>query len=665
MPIPDFPRLQAFFDMHMPSTLPRVMGRLEPKRFADRLADAGVELVGLFAKGMYGNAYYDTSVGKRHPGLSFDFLGEVSRACGERGMSVLAYLSVAVDDLAGREEPSWRGVQPDGSPTLYRNHWHTVCASTEYTARFLAMAEEVLRYESVGGLWLDGRATPQGGCLCETCRRLFEEQVGRSVTGEDITEARPEWVAFVDRCDGAFRQAVTDVAARAGRPVWVGPMSVAALPHLTPKGEVRFFTEAEVWPRDHHRDIWAATLRGLLMRRQGWPYQAITTFSFGGWGEYTMKPFEQLRYEAALSACQGGSVALGKNLAPDGTLYEDVVEGFRDAFAWLRPRVPFCGDDRAPQPIGVLCDTSLNAPLVPPVAGAASVCLERHLPFDITPLGLAERDGPEAHALWILSDRGDLPPSWDERLAPWLASGGRLLVTGTPPRLGGENLFARLGLCAAPVRDDVEEGYADLSATPESEALPLWFPGAFWRVEPGAGSAEGRIRYLMSGEGDRIAQRSGPPGPDANAPAVVSWDVGEGRVVYVPFSLFTACWERGYAHLSDLAVRWVEGLALDKVPFEIDPAYPVTVYGAWAGDSYRLHLINEPTRRPVARSSPPTPARRFTPIRDMPVTLRLPNVERVTLQPDGADLPVEDAANGRCVRVPTIDQYVILEIATA
>ena len=661
-----FPRRQVFFDVHLPGTLHPIMQKFDAGDFAAKLADTGAEMVNLFAKCIYGNAYYLTKVGTTHPGLGIDLLGEAGRACKEKGLKVFAYLSVKVSDLDGRQHPEWRGIRPDGGPCLYRDHWHTVCTNTGYRDRLLAMVDEVVQCNFLDGLWLDGAGLPPGGCMCERCRVLFEEQTGRALTGEDVLNSTPEWTAFAEASTVSFVQAVADRVAAAGRAMWVGHVEASHLPLLKAEGGVRFFTEAETWARSSHRDTWAPYLLGLGKRRTGVSYQGMGTLSFEGWGEYTVKSRTQLRYEAALTACHGGAVAFGKDLAPDGTLFDEALAAYRDVFGWLAPRLPFCDDDRAPQPIGILASGERNAPYEPRVGGAAAVAMRAHVPFDITMRPVAEAETPEAHPLWVLSDCRELPASWSGRTEDYIRAGGRLLVAGTPPKLGDSDMFESLGLVAdgvGPVMDSVSESYMmPRTSDGKENPLPIMVPGPFWRIAPGNGESEGRILYLMDAKGEPIAQRSAPPGEDADAPALIRWRFGKGQIVYIPFSIFAAYWNTGRTDLYRVAAGILREAADGLLPFEIDDAFPLTIYGAKRGESYLLHLINEPVRRPVSRLSPPLPGDCFVPLRDVPVRL-IPPVRSVTLYPEGTPLRIEQGSHGMAqVRVPEIEQYVILDI---
>ena len=74
MPMLTLPRRQVHIDFHTSEFIPDVGARFDADEFVDTLKQAHVNSVNLFAKCHHGWSYYDTTVGARHPNLSFDLL---------------------------------------------------------------------------------------------------------------------------------------------------------------------------------------------------------------------------------------------------------------------------------------------------------------------------------------------------------------------------------------------------------------------------------------------------------------------------------------------------------------------------------------------------------------------------------------------------------------
>ena len=63
------------FDYHTPVHADVVAKSFDAEAFAERLSGIGCEVVYFFAKDVFGNCYWDTKVGFKHPHLRRDLLG--------------------------------------------------------------------------------------------------------------------------------------------------------------------------------------------------------------------------------------------------------------------------------------------------------------------------------------------------------------------------------------------------------------------------------------------------------------------------------------------------------------------------------------------------------------------------------------------------------------
>jgi Hypothetical glycosyl hydrolase 6 len=652
-----FAKFQAHVDLHLPETLPSILSSYDPENFAAAMAQAGVELTGIFAKCHYGNAYYNTQIGNRHPGMSIDYLGDTINSCNKKDIVVMAYMSISRDDYAGRTHPEWRAVREDGTAIIDHELWHAVCLNTAYADYCIDMADELLSKYNIAGVWLDGVKVPPA-CMCASCRSKYKEIYGKELkSGEtqDLNDLRD----FQTKSEAQFIQKLTDSLAQHQKEVWLGPVRPQQLKYLKQVPGVKFFVENEVWPRPgDHRDTFSPMLLGLQNRRIKLPYQAMTTISHGGWGEYSLKPVSQLRYETALSACQGASVCLGINLNSDGTWYQEVGDAYSETFSWLKDYIQFCGDDKTPQPLAIHYNSA---------GGAFSVAQTAHIPFDIETEYNIEKEGPEAHPSWVISNMPRLPESWSNA-RDYLESGGRLLITGRPPEINGKNAFSLWGLTpenSELIYHDDEFFYA---AFPEGEEFscsqPYLVHGGFYEVKMPDAVASGEIIFpLDSADGKgKIAQVSAPPGKGSGFPAIYRQRIGKGSLTYVPFNLFNNYWSYSHSHYYDIGKQLLLEMTQDLVPFHIDDSYPVTCYGAWRNGHYFLHIINEPVRRPLKRSGPPPSADRFINISNLEVYFKSGNEVSVIEHPSGKKITAQRVDEETVKFIISLEQYSIIEI---
>ena len=85
---------QVHMDFHMPEFPAAAIRNFNAQAFVDNLERGRVSMVALFAKGHFGNAFYNTRVGHKHSGLEQDFLMETAAECRRRGIRTLAYYSL-------------------------------------------------------------------------------------------------------------------------------------------------------------------------------------------------------------------------------------------------------------------------------------------------------------------------------------------------------------------------------------------------------------------------------------------------------------------------------------------------------------------------------------------------------------------------------------------
>ena len=77
---------QIHLDFHTSPVIPKVGADFDPVEFTATLKKAGVESINIFAKCHHGMCYYPTKVGKVHPGLKRDLLGEMITALHAEGI---------------------------------------------------------------------------------------------------------------------------------------------------------------------------------------------------------------------------------------------------------------------------------------------------------------------------------------------------------------------------------------------------------------------------------------------------------------------------------------------------------------------------------------------------------------------------------------------------
>ena len=117
----------------------------------DQLVDCGVDCVELYAKDHHGNVYFPTADG---PAYGRDIVGELSRACRDRGIRFIAYISVCFDELIAGAHPDWIATDANGRPRA-TGPFRWLCLRSPYRSLFLRQIETLATDYDIDGLWLD------------------------------------------------------------------------------------------------------------------------------------------------------------------------------------------------------------------------------------------------------------------------------------------------------------------------------------------------------------------------------------------------------------------------------------------------------------------------------------------------------------------------------
>src|SRR4028118_435864 len=109
------PTRQIHLDFHTSEHIPGVGARFDRKQFQKALQAGKVNSITLFAKCHHSWSYYPTEVGRQHPHLALDLLGEQITACREIGVRCPIYYTVgwSANDAAAHPERCVR--DKDGS----------------------------------------------------------------------------------------------------------------------------------------------------------------------------------------------------------------------------------------------------------------------------------------------------------------------------------------------------------------------------------------------------------------------------------------------------------------------------------------------------------------------------------------------------------------------
>ncbi len=180
------PKWCLFYDVHTMPTCPDVGAAFDAEAFTDRIQACGVDYVVFHARCNLGMAYYNTTVGTRHPSLTYDLFSRLAEGCRQRGIALGAYLNVGLSHDEALHHRDWSIVTPEGyvyQPDRLSHFFRGMCYNTGYADHLLAMIREVVSDYPIAGLFCDCMAQPP--CIGVEC---IEEMKAQGIDWHDEGE---------------------------------------------------------------------------------------------------------------------------------------------------------------------------------------------------------------------------------------------------------------------------------------------------------------------------------------------------------------------------------------------------------------------------------------------------------------------------------------------
>jgi len=416
---------QVHLDFHTSEHIPGIGSRFSKEQFQQMLKQGHVSSITVFSKCHHGWAYHPSKANEIHPNLDFDLLGAQIEAAHEIGVKTPVYLSAGFDEKIRAKHPEWQCVQRRSDGTFdcdpLSPRYRTLCMNTPYLDYLLAQITEVCENYDADGIFLD--IVGERECYCPRCMQTMLDRGWDPRDPENIRKlAKEVYANYTTR----VRQTVD--AVKPGLPVFhngghiiVGRRDLAyANTHL----ELESLPTGG-WGYDHF------PMSVAYSRNLGMEYMGMTGKFHTSWGEFGgYKHKNALRYEVALSIANGAKCSIGDQLHPNGEMNDATYKLIGAAYQEVEQKEAWCDDVTAVTDVAVLSTEAItqvrNHPYNQCNIGVTRMLLETHNLFDILDL---ESDFTSYKVL-ILPDMIPMTPALKEKLAAYVAGGGKLLASG-------------------------------------------------------------------------------------------------------------------------------------------------------------------------------------------------------------------------------------------
>jgi hypothetical protein len=657
-----FPFRHVHLDFHTSPLIPGVGADFDAEQFTATLKAAAVDSICVFARCHHGMSYYPTEVGRRHPALDRDLLGEQVAACHRHGINVTAYTTVVWDEHAAQTHPEWRQVDRSGRPVgrgpLDLGHrWRFLCMNTPYVDYVVEHTEEILQGYPVDGLFVDIVFQSPPGCVCERCLASMR---GLGLDPTSDADLR----AHTRRVERAFMARVSEAIwkLRPGLPVFYNSrLRLTADPADGNPPELKWQSHLEIeslpsggWGYNHF------PLFVRYFQTQPLPHLGHTGRFHRSWGDFGgLKPRAALEYECFRMLASGSTCCVGDQLHPRGALEPAVYDRIGEVYRQIAAVEPWCVGAEPLADVGVLL-----AATIPPdqrqgdlatEEGAMRMLLELHQQFQL----LDRQADFGRYRLLILPDAVVVDADLRARLDAFVAAGGALLATG------------RSGLSAEAAE------WPTLGVRWEG---PSPFQPEYLHLEGALADAAPAMEHVVYERGERVVALEGsevlarvgepyfnrtpftytshehaPVRAVTDAPAVVR----RGRAAYCAFPLFRAYRRWGNQSHKQVVARLLRELLPEPLArVEAPSTAEVTLLRQEADGESRLvaHLLHYVPQR---RADNLDLVEDVIPLHDVGLAVR-GEYRRAYLAPGGEELTVSSEGGYAAVRVGRVEGHQIV-----
>jgi hypothetical protein len=584
---------QIHLDFHTSPFINDVGSEFNPEEFVEILKSAGVNSINIFGKCHHGMSYYPTKLGKMHPSLKFDLLGEMLKVLHREGIKAPIYFPVGWEEVSA-ENMNWLEVSKDGviggiktfEDSNYK--WRKICLNKEDYLKFvLAQTQEIIDMYEVDGLWYD--IIFQRQCVCADCiksmKKLgFNPQNDEDVKKHDlivlkkfmktvyeyIKERLPEALVFFNgnwAIDGGYDPQYNVME----RGQYQTHIEIESLP-----SELWGYNHFPLYVNYHNKD------NAELVGMNGKFHNA--------WGDFgSLRNEEALEYECFRMIMNGSKCCIGDQLHPRGKLDKAVYERIGRVYKEIEEREPWCRTSQKISEIGVIVSRDALENDFSSDEGVMRMLLELHYCFDFVD---CQADFSR-YKLLILPDRVSCDEKLSQKLSAYVEQGGKVVAT------------YHSGLNREKRTFNFKE--AGVEYIGENESCPSYIilgdeiagniaPMEYAMYERGAVVKEGEAAKVLAELGkpyfnrtyDRFcSHRHFPFEKLTGVPAIVENE----NVIYIANPLFTDYINLGVRVYRDILANCIERL-LDKPLVKAELPYSAEVTLRKQGDRTILHILH-------------------------------------------------------------------------
>ena len=337
---------QIHLDFHCSEFIKGIGNKFDAKSFQACLKKAKVNSINLFAKCHHSWSYYPTKVGKVHPHLNFDLLGQQIKAAQEIGLKTFIYFTVGWSANDASNHPEWCARNKDGSlifnspikedelgyEQLPYYHWKFMCINNGYHSLIYEQIKEICELYTVDGFWFDIYQVHRK-CYCQSC---LESMKALGYNREEPDQVESHYAHQIKvHCDSINKLIHKYI-----------PSAEIFYNGTTALDEGANFRHA-MYENNSVQDLedlpstWGGydklPMQAKYFLNAGYPITAMSGKFHTAWGEFGgFKHPSALKYEAAMMIGSGANCNFGDQLHPNGKIDKSTYENIGQAFDYVK-----------------------------------------------------------------------------------------------------------------------------------------------------------------------------------------------------------------------------------------------------------------------------------------------------------------------------------------
>ncbi len=423
------PKWCLFFDFHTMPANPDVGKGFDMKAIVDQFVKAGVKYVVFPARCNLGTAYYNTEIGTRHPALTYDLLGDLTRACHRRGIKISAYINLGLSHEEGLQNRGWLVMRATGQSCDLSNplnsFFRQMCYHTGYGDHAVAMCAEVIKKCNVDGLFLDCMHTQP--CFGVECIEAMRKQ------GVDWNDPK-QLHDFNHRKIVEMARRVSAAARNVKPDAWLYFNGVG----YEAQKELGTYLEFECLPTGG----WGyecLQVGSRYLRTLGKPVLNMTGRFHKSWGDFGgIRTEASLEYDCIYGIANGLGTTIGDHFHPRGDINQAVAELDTRIYNRLQKLDPWLEDAKPLTEIAIPmlypypgydrmapADREVYTKNYQAIEAATRMLCELKQQFDIPSLSASW----DKYDVLVLPDHVLLDSEVKKRVAKHLKKGGRIIAS--------------------------------------------------------------------------------------------------------------------------------------------------------------------------------------------------------------------------------------------